>query len=86
MQRVISAVRQTLTDLKLAIDGTIIMSEVSPPPPPSTSLPLSIVFVFVVLLLRTQRSNALYLPCGLSLFFVFLLSPSMWIPPGRVTR
>ncbi|XP_044176214.1 LOW QUALITY PROTEIN: dynein axonemal heavy chain 5-like [Acropora millepora] len=27
MQRVISAVRQTLTDLKLAIDGTIIMSE-----------------------------------------------------------
>ena len=28
MQRVISAVRQTLTDLKLAIDGTIIMSEV----------------------------------------------------------
>ena len=30
MQRVITAVRQTLTDLKLAIDGTIIMSEVSP--------------------------------------------------------
>ena len=29
MQRVITAVRQTLTDLKLAIDGTIIMSEVS---------------------------------------------------------
>lgn len=28
MQRVISAVRETLTDLKLAIDGTIIMSEV----------------------------------------------------------
>ena len=28
MQRVISAVGQTLTDLKLAIDGTIIMSEV----------------------------------------------------------
>lgn len=28
MQRVISAVRHTLTDLKLAIDGTIIMSEV----------------------------------------------------------
>ena len=28
MQRVISAVRITLTDLKLAIDGTIIMSEV----------------------------------------------------------
>ena len=28
MQRVITAVRQTLTDLKLAIDGTIIMSEV----------------------------------------------------------
>lgn len=27
MQRVITAVRQTLTDLKLAIDGTIIMSE-----------------------------------------------------------
>ncbi|XP_020907777.1 dynein heavy chain 8, axonemal-like [Exaiptasia diaphana] len=27
MQRVISAVRQTLTDLKLAIDGSIIMSE-----------------------------------------------------------
>ena len=35
MQRVISAVRQTLTDLKLAIDGTIIMSEVSVPPPRS---------------------------------------------------
>ena len=89
MQRVISAVRQTLTDLKLAIDGTIIMSEVRgplTPPPSSTSLPLSIVFVCVVLLLRTQRSNALYLPCGLSLFFIFLLSPSMWIPPGRVTR
>ena len=91
MQRVISAVRQTLTDLKLAIDGTIIMSEVRgplTPPPSSTSLPLSIVFVFVfvVLLLRTQRSNALYLPCGLSLFFIFFLSPSMWIPPGRVTR
>ena len=33
MQRVISAVRQTRTDLKLAIDGTIIMSEVSVPPP-----------------------------------------------------
>ena len=29
MQRVITAVRETLTDLKLAIDGTIIMSEVS---------------------------------------------------------
>ena len=29
MQRVITAVRQTLTDLKLAIDGTIIMSEVN---------------------------------------------------------
>ena len=29
MQRVITAVRQTPTDLKLAIDGTIIMSEVS---------------------------------------------------------
>jgi len=29
MQRVITAVRQTLTDLKLAIDGSIIMSEVS---------------------------------------------------------
>lgn len=28
MQRVITAVRETLTDLKLAIDGTIIMSEV----------------------------------------------------------
>ena len=28
MQRVITAVWQTLTDLKLAIDGTIIMSEV----------------------------------------------------------
>lgn len=28
MQRVISLVRQTLTDLKLAIEGTIIMSEV----------------------------------------------------------
>ena len=27
MQRVITAVRSTLTDLKLAIDGTIIMSE-----------------------------------------------------------
>ena len=27
MQRVISAVRSTLIDLKLAIDGTIIMSE-----------------------------------------------------------
>ena len=27
MQRVISTVRQTLTDLKLAIDGTIIMNE-----------------------------------------------------------
>lgn len=27
MQRVISLVRSTLTDLKLAIDGTIIMSE-----------------------------------------------------------
>ncbi|XP_074617361.1 dynein axonemal heavy chain 5-like isoform X2 [Acropora palmata] len=35
MQRVISAVRQTLTDLKLAIDGTIIMSEVSAPLRPS---------------------------------------------------
>lgn len=29
MQRVIGVVRTTLTDLKLAIDGTIIMSEVS---------------------------------------------------------
>ena len=29
MQRVISLVRTTLTDLKLAIEGTIIMSEVS---------------------------------------------------------
>ena len=29
MQRVISLVRQTLTDLKLAIEGTIIMSEVA---------------------------------------------------------
>lgn len=29
MQRVISLVRQTLTDLQLAIEGTIIMSEVS---------------------------------------------------------
>lgn len=29
MQRVISIVRVSLTDLKLAIDGTIIMSEVS---------------------------------------------------------
>ena len=29
MQRVISLVRITLTDLRLAIDGTIIMSEVS---------------------------------------------------------
>ena len=29
MQRVISVVRSTLQDLKLAIDGTIIMSEVS---------------------------------------------------------
>lgn len=28
MQRVISLVRQTLTDLQLAIEGTIIMSEV----------------------------------------------------------
>ena len=28
MQRVISLVRVTLTDLRLAIDGTIIMSEV----------------------------------------------------------
>ena len=28
MQRVITLVRQTLTDLKLAIEGTIIMSEV----------------------------------------------------------
>ena len=30
MQRVITLVRQTLTDLKLAIEGTIIMSEVLP--------------------------------------------------------
>ena len=30
MQRVITVVRSTLQDLKLAIDGTIIMSEVSP--------------------------------------------------------
>ena len=29
MQKVITLVRQTLQDLKLAIDGTIIMSEVS---------------------------------------------------------
>ena len=29
MQRVITVVRSTLQDLKLAIDGTIIMSEVS---------------------------------------------------------
>ena len=28
MQRVITAVRNTLTDLQLAIEGTIIMSEV----------------------------------------------------------
>lgn len=28
MQRIISVVRASLTDLKLAIDGTIIMSEV----------------------------------------------------------
>ena len=30
MKRVITIVRETLTDLKLAIDGTIIMSEVRP--------------------------------------------------------
>lgn len=29
MQRIIGVVRTSLTDLKLAIDGTIIMSEVS---------------------------------------------------------
>ena len=32
MQRVITIVRNTLKDLQLAIDGTIIMSEVSAPP------------------------------------------------------
>ena len=31
MQRVLTIVRSTLQDLKLAIDGTIIMSEVSIP-------------------------------------------------------
>ena len=44
MQKVITIVRNTLKDLQLAIDGTIIMSEVSAPPGPYTSrhsLPLS---------------------------------------------
>ena len=36
MQRVITIVRNTLKDLQLAIDGTIIMSEVSALPGPST--------------------------------------------------
>lgn len=36
MQRIISAVRTSLTDLKLAIDGTIIMSEVRLPIQPIT--------------------------------------------------
>ena len=68
MQRVISAVRQTLTDLKLAIDGTIIMSEVSVPlPSPAFHLTSSsIVFVSVVLLPCTPLlgcMNALYLLC-----------------------
>ena len=44
MQRVISAVRQTLTDLKLAIDGTIITSEVSVPLPPPAFHPFSPAF------------------------------------------
>ena len=52
MQRVISAVRQTLTDLKLAIDGTIIMSEVSVPvPPPAFHLTLSSIFLLLFLLI-----------------------------------
>ena len=96
MQRVISAVRQTLTDLKLAIDGTIIMSEVSVLPPPAPRFPPHplfnnfFIFVFVVLLLCTQLlryMNALYLPYWtLSLFYVFPLSPSTWIPRGCVAR
>ena len=45
MQRVITAVRQTLTDLKLAIDGTIIMSEVSFFY--SAFLPFSLSFIFL---------------------------------------
>lgn len=36
MQKIISAVRSSLTDLKLAIDGTIIMSEVRLPIYPIT--------------------------------------------------
>lgn len=35
VQRIISAVRTSLTDLKLAIDGTIIMSEVRLPIQPN---------------------------------------------------
>ena len=41
MKRVITIVRETLTDLKLAIDGTIIMSEVRPVISLSLSLSLS---------------------------------------------
>ena len=42
MKRVITIVRETLTDLKLAIDGTIIMSEVRPVISLSLSLSLSL--------------------------------------------
>ena len=54
MQRVISAVRQTLTDLKLAIDGTIIMSEVRGPLtplllPPHFLFQLFLLFCYFVL-------------------------------------
>ena len=41
MKRVITIVRETLTDLELAIDGTIIMSEVRPVISLSLSLSLS---------------------------------------------
>lgn len=47
MQRIIGVVRASLTDLKLAIDGTIIMSEVrllSNPITPSKTLMLYFVF------------------------------------------
>ena len=57
MQRVITAVRQTLTDLKLAIDGTIIMSEVS-------FLLFWLFGIFVKFYLSLKNQRIIKWPCG----------------------